>query len=265
MQLTLGFSPCPNDTFMIAALVNHWIDTKGFEFQIFMEDVQTLNEWAAEGKLEITKMSFHRWLSLQDQYHLLQSGAALGRGCGPLIISKEEMRFEDLKNAKVVLPGEHTTAHLLFKRYVPDCEAKSFRIFSEIEENILNKTFDAGVIIHENRFTYEAKGLKKVADLGALWENETGLPIPLGAIFIKTTMPQDIQDQITALISTSIQFAFDNPERVMEYVRQYAQEMNEDVMRQHIDLYVNSFSLDLGPEGNTAIDVMKQSLYPVVS
>ncbi|MGB3080380.1 MAG: MqnA/MqnD/SBP family protein, partial [Saprospiraceae bacterium] len=183
MNITLGFSPCPNDTFMFAALVNGWIDTKGLSFTVLMEDVETLNEWAASTRLDVTKMSFHRSLTLLDQYTLLQSGAALGNGCGPLLISNTQPQKEDILAGPVLLPGNWTTAHLLFNIFYPGCLDKQFVVFNEIEEMLLQDKAVAGVIIHENRFTYEALGLHKVMDLGEAWETKTGLPIPLGGIF----------------------------------------------------------------------------------
>lgn len=257
MKLTLGFSPCPNDTFMMAAIVNQWIDTRGYDFTFTLEDVETLNEWAAQTRLDVTKMSFHRWLTLTDAYQLLDSGAALGRGCGPLIISKKKISLEEVGQCRVILPGQHTTAHLLFKRYVPECPKKEFAVFSKVEDLVLSEAYDAGVIIHENRFTYESRGLKKVEDLGALWENETGLPIPLGGIFARKTLPEAIRKDVEEIIAGSIRFAFDHPEKVMEYVRPLAQEMEEAVMRQHISLYVNEYSISLGTEGHAAVSELQ--------
>ncbi|MBK9984153.1 MAG: 1,4-dihydroxy-6-naphthoate synthase [Saprospiraceae bacterium] len=258
MNITLGFSPCPNDTFMFAALVNGWIDTKGLSFTVLMEDVETLNEWAASTRLDVTKMSFHRSLSLLDQYTLLQSGAALGNGCGPLLISNAHPQKEDILAGPVLLPGNWTTAHLLFNIFYPGCLDKQFVVFNEIEEMLLQDKAVAGVIIHENRFTYEALGLHKVMDLGEAWETKTGLPIPLGGIFTAHHISDEIRSSIETLIKESIQFGYLHPEIVMPYVRQFSQTMDEEVMKSHIKLYVNDFSLDLGEKGRESIRILKK-------
>lgn len=260
MNITLGFSPCPNDTFMFAALVNGWIDTHGLVFDVHMEDVETLNQWAGENKLDVTKMSFHRSLGLNDYYALLSSGAALGNGCGPLIIAKEMLSKEAILYGQVALPGYWTTAHLLFKIFYPEALHKSFYVFNKIEDAVLKEEAIAGVIIHENRFTYADKGLVKIIDLGEAWENQTGLPIPLGGIFASTSISTETISLIESLIRKSIQFAWDHPEQVMPYVRQYAQEMDEEVMMSHIRLYVNDFSLDLGKIGQKSVACLKNLL-----
>jgi 1,4-dihydroxy-6-naphthoate synthase len=255
--LTLGFSPCPNDTFMFAALVNGWIDMEGLSFDVRLEDVETLNALAGSAALDITKLSFHRALALEETYALLNAGAALGRGCGPLVIARTPMSRDELIRGPVALPGEWTTAHLLFNRYYPETERKEFHVFHAIEDLVLQGKVAAGVIIHENRFTYAAKGLVKLADLGEAWEAETGLPIPLGGIFAARRLGDDQIGRIDRVLHRSIDFAFRHPDRVMPYVRCHAQEMDEQVMKNHIDLYVNAFSLDLGTEGRTAIGRLK--------
>lgn len=258
MNITLGFSPCPNDTYMFAALVNKWIDTGDIDFTVHMEDVEQLNRWAGSGFLDVTKMSFHRALSLDDQYTLLSSGAALGNNCGPLLIAKRPLTKEEILQGPVALPGEWTTAHLLFKLFYPGCKAKEFYLFSEIEDRILNEDVIAGVIIHENRFTYQDKGLARIADLGENWESSTGYPIPLGGIFASTRLSSGQRHEIEVLIRKSILFANSHPERVMPYVRRYAQEMDEQVMKSHIDLYVNDFSIDLGEKGSKSIEALRE-------
>jgi 1,4-dihydroxy-6-naphthoate synthase len=260
MHISLGFSPCPNDTFMFAALVNQWIDTEGFVFDVHMNDVEQLNQWAGSGFLDITKLSFHRGFSVENTYELLNAGAALGKGCGPLVISSSPRSDQEINEGPVVLPGQWTTAHLLFQIFYPRAMQKTFVVFNEIEEMVKQEKVVAGVIIHENRFTYASKGLVKIADLGELWEQQTSMPIPLGGIFMKRSFSEKIRSTIDRLISKSIQFAFDHPARVMPYVRNYAQEMDLDVIRQHINLYVNSYSLDLGPSGHEAIRLLKKSL-----
>lgn len=258
MNITLGFSPCPNDTFIFAALVNGWIDTIGYEFTVLMEDVEKLNEWAASSRLDVTKMSFHRFLSLDHQYTLLNTGAALGVGCGPLLISNSQRSVEEIMEGPIALPGNWTTAHLLFNLFYPGCTNKQFVVFSEIEDMLLEGSAVAGVIIHENRFTYQAKGLVKIKDLGEAWEQKTGLPIPLGGIFASKRLSQETQMTLEKLILSSIQFAYAHPEKVMPYVRQFSQSMDEEVMMSHIHLYVNDFSLDLGDLGLKSIEALKK-------
>ncbi|MET7001203.1 1,4-dihydroxy-6-naphthoate synthase [Chitinophaga defluvii] len=254
MHLSLGFSPCPNDTFIFDALVNNKIDTKGFTFDTRLEDVETLNNWALQGKLMITKLSFAVYLKVKEQYTLLNSGSALGRGCGPLLIAKKPITHEDIKDLKIAIPGENTTANLLFSIAFPAAKNKQVMLFSDIENAVLNGTVDAGVIIHENRFTYQQKGLVKLMDMGEFWETTTGSPIPLGGIFIRKDIPAAVQAQVDALIHESLQHAYTGYPQLSEYVKAHAQEMEEAVMRQHIDLYVNDFSLDLGKEGNEAVE-----------
>ena len=258
MNLTLGFSPCPNDTYMFAALVNGWIDTAGLTFKVSMQDVETLNEWAGSGQLDISKISFHRALGLEDQYTLLRSGAALGNGCGPLVIARHTLSNDEIIRGPVALPGQWTTAHLLFTLFYPNAAQKVFMPFHKIEEAVANGSFPAGVIIHENRFTYQDKGLVKLADLGEKWESLTQLPIPLGGIFAANRLLPETVVTVEKLIRDSILFASRHPEMVMPYVRQFAQEMNDDVMMSHIRLYVNDFSIDLGENGRKAIETMKK-------
>jgi len=258
MNITLGFSPCPNDTYIFAALVNGWIDTHGLEFTVIMEDVEKLNEWASSSRLDITKMSFHRALTLDQKYKLLRSGSALGNGCGPLLISKKSRTTDEIIRGPVVLPGQWTTAHFLFNLFYPGCHEKRFVIFNEIESILEKDEAVGGVIIHENRFTYESKGLVKIMDLGEAWEMKTGLPIPLGGIFASYRIPDELKLTIENLISESILFADLHPETVMPYVRKYSQEMDDEVMMSHIKLYVNEFSRDLGDLGNKSIEEFKK-------
>ena len=259
MKLTLGFSPCPNDTFIFDALVNGKIDTGDIKFQPVLEDVETLNRWALEGKLDITKLSFPAYFKTSETYRLLQAGSALGKGVGPLLISKDEKKFsiEDVNKATVALPGINTTAHLLFSFAFPDAHHKVFKVFHEIEDAVANGVTDLGLIIHENRFTYQQKGLHKVADLGEYWETQMNAPIPLGGIVIKKALEPDVYKQVNRLINQSLQYAFEHYPQVTDYVKEHAQAMSETVMRQHIELYVNDYSLDLGEAGNHAIDVLR--------
>lgn len=258
MKLTLGFSPCPNDTFIFDALVNKKIDTKGLEFDVVLEDVETLNQWSFEGKLDITKLSYPAFFQNLSKYVLLNAGAALGKGVGPILISKSDARGQaaEIEKSSIALPGENTTANLLFSFAYPEAKNKKYLIFSAIENSVLNEETDLGVIIHENRFTYQQKGLHKVTDLGEYWEEKMHAPIPLGGIAIKRSIDTSISLQIDILIRKSIEFAFSNYPTIPDYVKQYSQEMSEDVMRQHIELYVNNFSIDLGDEGKEAISVL---------
>jgi len=251
MKLTLGFSPCPNDTFIFDAIVNHKIDTDGFEFEVFLEDVQTLNQWAQEGRLAITKLSYGVLPLVLDQYKVMNSGSALGKGVGPLLISSADTH-PSIEDSLIAIPGENTTANLLFSMAYPQAKNKIFLRYDEIENFVLAKK-GLGVIIHENRFTYEGKGLKKITDLGDYWEKKTGHAIPLGGIVVKKELDISIQQTIDALIKKSIAYAFSNYALLNDYIRCHAQEMSEQVMRQHIDLYVNEYSLDLGEEGKKAI------------
>lgn len=260
MKLTLGFSPCPNDTFIFDALVNNKIDTKGFEFETVLADVETLNQWALEGKLDITKLSFPAFFSSLKHYTLLSAGSALGKGVGPLLItdSQQELTTDEINQASVALPGANTTANLLFSFAYPEAQDKKFMIFSDIEEALINKETDLGVIIHENRFTYREKGLHKVKDLGEYWEEKMESPIPLGGIAINQSIKRSAALKVNELIRKSLEFAFTNYPLIPDYVKQHSQEMSEDVMRQHIDLYVNNYSLDLGDEGKLAIESLYQ-------
>jgi 1,4-dihydroxy-6-naphthoate synthase len=254
MKLTLGFSPCPNDTFIFDALVNKKIDTEGFDLEVYLEDVQTLNEWAMEGRLDVSKISYGVLPLVLDQYDYLNSGGALGKGVGPLLIARSSIPREAIPNCTIAIPGENTTAHLLFSQAFPDAKNKVFKVFNEIEDAVLNNEVDAGVIIHENRFTYQQRGLHKIIDLGEYWEQTTGLPIPLGGIVARKSLGAHAT-HIDRLIRASVEYAFKHHHKhLSDYVKQHAQEMSEDVMRQHVDLYVNEYSMDLGEKGKQAIE-----------
>jgi len=254
MTLSLGFSPCPNDTFIFDALVNKKIDTEGLEVQPVLEDVQTLNEWALQGRLDVTKISYGVLPLLLDKYIVLNAGGALGKGVGPLLITAAAgAHRKEVNDMTIAIPGEHTTAHMLFSLAYPKAVKKKFMVFSAIEDAVLQGEVDAGVIIHENRFTYQQKGLHKLVDLGEYWEQQTGNPIPLGGIVMKKTFDSALQQQVDRVIKRSLEYAFKNYPLITEYVKQHSQEMSEAVMRQHIDLYVNNYSLQLGPEGKAAV------------
>jgi 1,4-dihydroxy-6-naphthoate synthase len=256
MRFTLGFSPCPNETFIFDALVNKKIDTEGLDFEVFLEDVQTLNQWAIQGKLDISKISYGVLPLVLHQYRLLEAGGALGKGVGPLLISKQPQPLSAVNTATIAIPGQQTTAHLLFSLAFPGAKQKKFMVFSDIEDAVLSGKVDCGVIIHENRFTYQQKGLTKLMDLGEFWEKETGAPIPLGGIVFREDLDQALSKKVNALIRKSLEYAFSQYPTLSDYVKAHAQEMDESVMRQHIDLYVNNYSLSLGKEGEKAIQTL---------
>jgi len=256
MRFTLGFSPCPNDTFIFDALVNKKIDTEGLDFEVFLEDVQTLNQWAMQGKLDISKISYGVLPLVLHQYRLLEAGGALGKGVGPLLISRQPRPLTAINSSTIAIPGQQTTAHLLFSLAFPEAKQKEFMVFSEIEDAVLSGKVDCGVIIHENRFTYQQKGLTKLMDLGEFWEKETGAPIPLGGIVFREDLDQTLSKKVNSLIRKSLEYAFSHYPTLSDYVKAHAQEMDESVMRQHIDLYVNNYSLSLGKEGEKAIQTL---------
>ena len=254
MNYTLGFSPCPNDTFIFDALVNNKIDTGGTGFTVCLEDVETLNELALNHTLDFTKVSYGVLPLIVKNYKVLNSGSALGNGVGPLLISKKIISFDQVDDCTVAIPGENTTAHLLFSQAFPNAKKKIFKRYDEIEKFVLESGDKAlGVIIRENRFTYTEKGLHKIVDLGNFWEEKTGYPIPLGGIVGKKSIEENILMKVDALIKQSIEYAFKNYPFITEYVRIHSQEMEPEVMKKHIDLYVNAYSIKLGEDGKNAI------------
>ena len=256
MKLTFGYSPCPNDTFMFEAIVSKRIDLEGIEFEIHLADVEELNKSAAQGKYDITKLSFNAFTQLTSKYQLLNSGAALGKNCGPLLITRDDVDTTDLSKLKVAIPGVNTTANFLLNFAFPEIQERQEVLFSEIEDGVLNGKFDAGVIIHENRFTYKDKGLVLVQDLGEHWESTTNTPIPLGAIAVKRSFDEELKNKIDRIIARSIDFAFQNPEVGAEYIQCHAQEMKPEVMKAHIDLYVNEYSLHMNREGKSSVQYL---------
>lgn len=281
MKLTLGFSPCPNDTFIFDALVNNKIDTQGIEFDVRLEDVQTLNELALQQTLDITKISYGVLPLVLQDYLVLNSGSALGNGVGPLLISGPNQTFpirgglehllhdqEYINDCKIAIPGENTTAHMLFALAFPNAKNKIFLRYDEIEDFVLNgvpqvsrqagggdlEGASVGVIIHENRFTYQQKGLKKIIDLGDFWQEKIGSPIPLGGIVAKRKLNSSFLKTVDDLIKQSIEYGFNNYPELTDYIRNHSQEMEEDVMRKHIELYVNNYSISLGSDGKKAIE-----------
>ena len=255
MKLSLGISPCPNDTYIFDAMLHGKIDTEGLEFVPRLEDVETLNQLAIEGSLDISKVSYGVVFQLLHQYRILEAGSALGKGVGPLFVSKNIGHDEeiDFSKIRVALPGINTTAHLLFSLAYPEVKNKTFVPFHVIEDMVINDEVDAGVIIHENRFTYQQKGLNKLSDLGDVWEKRTGAPIPLGGILVRRLFDLDLATKINRVINRSLAFANEHADALPSFVTENAKEMNEEVMRNHISLYVNEFSLALGQEGRLAV------------
>lgn len=256
MNFSLGLSPCPNDCFIFDALVHKKIDTKGIDFTVVMEDVEALNRKAFGQELDITKLSYHAFLYLTDKYTLLNSGSALGFNCGPLLVKSSEFKIEDINKATIAIPGKFTTANFLLSLAYPNAIHKKEILFSDIEEAVLSHKVDAGLLIHENRFTYEEKGLEKIIDLGEFWESLIHAPIPLGGIVVKNTLDNELKKTIDSLIRQSVEYAFANPDSCMSFVKQHAQEMSEEVMKKHIALYVNEFSVDLGKIGKMAVQLL---------
>jgi len=258
MTLSLGFSPCPNDCFMFDAIVHRRIDLEGLEFSPHLADVEALNKAAFAGEADVTKLSYHAYAYCAGRYVLLDAGSALGRNCGPLLISKRAISPEQVAtgSVSVAIPGKYTTANCLLGLAFPRARNTTELVFSEIESALLHDKYDAGLIIHENRFTYEAKGLKKIIDLGEYWEDETGAPIPLGGIVVRRSLPAGVQEAVNRVLRRSVEHAFAHRADSLPYVRAHAQEMSEDVMYKHIDLYVNDYSVDLGVEGRRAVRLL---------
>jgi len=251
-SLTLGISPCPNDTFIFDAIVNQRLNSS-FVVDYKLLDVETLNRNAKSATFDITKLSFAAYAHVSNLYQILDAGSALGKSCGPLIISKKHLTLSELAKCTVAIPGKFTTANLLMGIFFPDCQNKLEMDFSEIEDAVLNEKFEAGLIIHENRFTYEQRGLVKVADLGELWETKTGHPIPLGCIAIRRSLDEKLKALINKSVRDSVEYAFANPSDSKPFIMENAQEMDSKVQQQHINLYVNDYSIDLGKKGKAAI------------
>ncbi len=251
--LTLGFSPCPNDTFMFYPLVHGLVDTGGHSFHERLEDVETLNRLAVTGVLDVTKVSYAVLGHIREQYALLKAGSALGRGCGPLLVAKEGLEPSQLKGRTIAIPGRYTTAHLLLRLLCPELENFLEMPFNEIMDAVMTGRADAGVIIHESRFTYKGFGLHQIIDLGEWWEGETGLPIPLGGIVARRSLGQETIGLIENALAAAVEYARANPHAAAAYIREHAQEMSPEVCASHIGLYVNDFSQSLGDEGERAI------------
>jgi 1,4-dihydroxy-6-naphthoate synthase len=253
LRLSLGFSPCPNDTFIFDALLHDKVDTEGLRFDVLMEDVEALNQKAVRGELQLTKLSYHAFSHLMDRYALLDAGSALGNNCGPLLVAQKPLTPEEIDAARIAIPGKMTTANFLLGLAYPNAQNKIETLFSDIEDAVLEGRADAGLIIHENRFTYEQRGLVKIADLGEFWESGTGFPIPLGGIAVRRDVPQAVQRAFNRVLRRSVEYAFAHPQDAMPFVRAHAQAMDDAVMQAHIDLYVTQYTADLGPAGRAAV------------
>lgn len=254
MKIRLNFSTCPNDTFMFDALVNRKIDTKGLDFEVYMADIEDLNSLALREDVDVSKLSYATYPLLKNRYKILTAGSALGYGSGPLLVSKHKIYPDELSGISVAVPGQNTTANQLLNISFPEIKDKKFYLFSDISEVILSGEVDAGVLIHEERFTYRDKGLQLVADLGECWERLTSLPIPLGAIVINRSLDPEICQQINSLLVDSIKYAFANPLSSREFVRSHARELSSETINRHIEMFVNDFSLDIGKEGRLAVE-----------
>ena len=268
-KLKLAFSTCPNDTFMFDAMVHDRIDTEGLSWNVTMDDIMELNSLAAYKKPDVVKISYNTYGRVIDEYQLLNAGSALGRDCGPLLISAESLSIEDIieKGLTIGIPGEYTTANLLLNFFMPEASNRKVYRFDQIIPALKRKEIDAGVIIHENRFTYQEEGMHLIRDLGTYWESETGLPIPLGAIVAKRSLGQETIARIERVLERSVTHAFENRNDSREFVHQHAQELSDSVTNAHIDLYVNEYSLALGEEGRAAVrkllgEGVKMGLYP---
>ncbi len=255
--LDVGFSTCPNDTFIFHAMIHGLVDTMGLEFRPHMHDVEELNKMAFAQSLHVSKLSFYAYLKLRQTYDLLDSGAALGFGCGPLLVGRANEPFTP--QARVAVPGELTTAYLLLQLWNPEIKDVTITRFDHILEGVRSGKYDAGLIIHEGRFIYPGYGCVKIIDLGEWWEKETGGPIPLGCIAVrKDPATFSMKSQIESIIKSSIQYAFQDRSASRDFIKQYAQEMDDPVIDGHIRLYVNEFTLSLGNQGREAIQKLEE-------
>lgn len=258
-KIRFGFSSCPNDTFIFYALVNGKIDTYGIEFDFVVEDVEDLNKMALRGEIDVTKISFNAYGKVADRYILSNFGSALGKNNGPLIIAKDKISIDDLPSKTVAIPGANTTANLLMSIALPEVKNKREYLFSDIEDAILSGEADAGLIIHETRFTYHKKGLLKILDLGEWWETEYNLPLPLGGICISRKFDRPVQMLLDKLIGDSVEYAFEHPAETMQFIKSYAQETSDKVILSHIDLYVNEFTREIGHLGKKSVEFLLQA------
>ena len=256
-SVSLGYSPCPNDTFIFYAMIHGKIESENLEFKEVLLDVETLNRKALDTELDLTKISYHAFGHLREKYRMLRAGGALGKGCGPLVISKNEYTMEELRNKKIAVPGRLTTAYLLLQLYDSNFSIQPSNLaampFHEIIDAVAGDKVDAGLIIHESRFTYPSYGLREIIDLGQWWEKETGLPIPLGGIIAKRSLGRDINKKVNKILRQSVEYAFSNRDEPMGYIKERSQELSDDVINRHINLYVNDYSVDIGREGERAV------------
>jgi 1,4-dihydroxy-6-naphthoate synthase len=254
MRLSLGYSPCPNDTFIFHDIASGSLRLEGYEIEPCLHDVQTLNQMALDQVLDASKLSFYAWLMVRRNYRLLTSGGAIGYGCGPLVVARRPLNRADMAGCRIVIPGQWTTAHLLLRLWAPEAEQRFFTTYDRIYEYLRSGAADCGVIIHESRFTFEQAGFNAVADLGSWWEELTGLPIALGCVAVHKRLPESVPGQLQELIRQSIKRSFENPAAALPYIRRHAQEMTAEILQKHIDTFVNNFSMDLGSEGMRAVD-----------
>lgn len=257
MVLNFAYSPCPNDTFTFFGIASKRVELDGHAIAVCHHDIESLNRFAFDGRYELTKLSFHAWLLLGNRYRLLKAGSALGYGCGPVLVSRRPVRREELAGLRIVLPGEHTTAHLLFRLYCPGAAQRYFTTYERVLGEVLADRADCGVVIHESRFLYEKEGLHKVCDLGQWWEETTRSPVPLGAIAVRNDIPPELDAPLEELIRKSLLLARREPASTRAYVRKMAVEMDDAVIEKHIRAFVNDFTLDLGEQGLRAIERLK--------
>ncbi|MBT3207651.1 MAG: 1,4-dihydroxy-6-naphthoate synthase [Bacteroidetes bacterium] len=256
MNLKTAFSSCPNDTYIFDAMIHQKVDTEGLNFKFLIDDIENLNKLAMHDEIDIVKLSYHAFAYVSENFQILDAGSALGFGNGPLLVSKRKIYPDEMKDAKIAIPGKYTTANLLLGIAFPEAKKKHEYLFSDIEEVVLSNEVDAGLIIHESRFTYEKKGLKKIIDLGEFWENETKLPIPLGCIAVRRNLENNTKLKIERVLKKSIEFAKNNPQSSFDFVKKYAQEIDNNVISKHIDLYANDFTFSLKKEGKKAIETL---------
>ncbi|MFI3265821.1 MAG: 1,4-dihydroxy-6-naphthoate synthase [Rikenellaceae bacterium] len=253
MTLRLAISTCPNDTFMFDALIHKRVDTMGLDFELTMCDIEELNQLADSSQVDICKISYGVYPQLKGRFRILSSGSALGRGNGPLLVSRHRLYKDELEGLKIAVPGLHTTANMLMTRLFGDNFERKPYLFSDIADVVLDDECEAGVLIHEGRFTYKNKGLSLVADLGAEWERVTSLPLPLGAIVVNNELSQEVSQKVDAVLRSSIEYAFASPMASYAFVKSNARELSDEVLKSHIDLFVNEFSVELGDDGRRAV------------
>ncbi len=266
LKLTVAYSPCPNDTFMFRDIAVGELTVPGWQIECRLDDIETLNRLALKATFDITKLSFHAYLLAQeahpspssDQYEMLNVGAAMGYGCGPVVVAKKKLTRRDLASCTVAVPGELTTAHLLLRLWAPQATKRIFARYDQIMALIDSGEADAGVVIHEGRFTYEQAGFELVADLGRWWESQTHLPLPLACIAGRKGLGRDTIERFEALLKQAIGNSLAHPDRTHDYIRRHAQETDQAVLAEHIKTFVNDYSLDLGDEGKAAVAKLRE-------